>query len=38
MAIQGTILGDIARYFFEESRRDIVKELGDLDWSRYPFL
>ncbi len=37
MAVKGAILGDIAGSFLEESRRDIVKELGDLDWSRYPF-
>lgn len=37
MAIQGAILGDIAGSFLEENRRKIVKELGELDWSRYPF-
>ncbi|MCR4902192.1 MAG: ADP-ribosylglycohydrolase family protein [Butyrivibrio sp.] len=37
MAIQGTILGDIAGSFLEENRRYIVKKMGELDWKRYPF-
>ena len=37
MAVQGTILGDIAGSFLEENRREIVKRMGELDWKRYPF-